>query len=256
MSEDIKYTFKDHIAEITLNRPKVLNALTVEMLNELEDIFNRFNKDEECKVIIITGSGRAFAAGADISYMKDATPEEAMHFSNTTTRLFREIELANPTTIAAINGYALGGGLELALACDIRIASDQAKLGLPETAIGSFPGSGGTLRLPRLVGLGRAKEILATAEKISAPRALEINMIEHIVPGEALLDYCRELACRISKNSRNAIANGKRLMTLSYEMDAEKAAELMTYMIGMNYGSRDQREGMRAFLEKREPHFG
>ena len=111
------------------------------------------------------------------------------------------------------------------------------------------------MRLPKLVGLGRAKELLATAEKVPAARAMELGMVEHIVPSDKLMEFCRELAKRICKNSRNAIADGKRLMTLSYEMDAEKACELMTFMIGMNYGSKDQREGMRAFLEKREPHF-
>lgn len=255
MSEEISNKQEQRIATITFNRPKVLNALTIPMLDELEGMIDRLNEDESCKVIIITGEGRSFAAGADISCMKEASPQEAMRFSKTTTRLFRKIELARPFTIAAVNGYALGGGLELALACDVRVAADTAKLGLTETAIGSFPGSGGTMRLPKLVGLGRAKELLATAEKVPAARAMELGMVEHIVPSDKLMEFCRELAKRICKNSRNAIADGKRLMTLSYEMDAEKACELMTFMIGMNYGSKDQREGMRAFLEKREPHF-
>lgn len=255
MSKEILYKLEGRIATITFNRPEVLNALTIPMLDELEEIIDTLNADETCKVIIITGVGRGFVAGADISCMKEASPQEAMRFSKTTTRLFRKIELAKPFTIAAVNGYALGGGLELALACDMRVAADTAKLGLPETAIGSFPGSGGTMRLPKLVGLGKAKEILATAEKVPAEKALQMGMIEHVVSGDILLQFCKELAEKICKNSRNAIADGKRLMTLSYEMDAEKACELMTYMIGTNYGSKDQREGMRAFLEKREPHF-
>ena len=255
MTEDIIYRLENHVATITLNRPKVLNALTMEMLSELENIIDRLNEDKDCKVVIITGNGRGFAAGADISCMKEATSQEAMRFSITTRRLFRKIELARPFTIAAVNGYALGGGMELALACDMRVASETAKLGLPETAIGSFPGSGGTQRLPRLVGIGRAKEILATAEKVAAARALEIGMVEYVVPNEELLPFCDQLAQRICKNSTSAIADGKRLMTLSMEMDTEKAAELMTVMIGLNYGTHDQSEGMKAFMEKRAPNF-
>lgn len=255
MTEDILFELRGHMAVITFNRPKVLNALTVEMLEELEAIFDRLEEDKRCKVVILTGAGRSFVAGADISCMKEATAQEAMRFSKTTSHLFRKIELARPFTIAAVNGYALGGGLELALACDMRVAAETAKLGLPETAIGSFPGSGGTLRLPRLVGLGRAKELVATAEKLTASRALEIGLVEYAVPAEMLLDFCVELAERIAKNSTSAVAQGKRLMTLSAEMETEKACELMTAMIGLNYGTHDQSEGMKAFMEKRKPVF-
>lgn len=255
MSEQIRYTGDGAIRTVTFCRPKVLNALTMEMLLALERILDDLTHDTSCRVLILTGEGRGFMAGADISCMQEATAQEAMAFSRATHRIFRKLELARPFTIAAVNGYALGGGLELAMACDVRVAAESARMGLPETAIGSFPGSGGTQRLVRLCGLGRAKELLATAEKLSARQAVELGIVEHVVPDSQLMDHCTELARRICRNSGAAIAQGKRLMTLSLDMTEEESAWMVTSQIGQNYGSYDQREGMRAFLEKRAPCF-
>lgn len=251
----IRYEREGGILLLRFDRPRVLNAMTVEMLQELEERLEALEQDPGCRALILTGQGRAFMAGADISCMQEATPQEAMAFSRLSQRVFRQLELARPFTIAAINGYALGGGLELALACDVRIAAQSARLGLPETAIGSFPGSGGTRRLARLCGPGRAKELLATAEKLSAEQARELGIVEHVVPDEELLDRCRELAKRVCCNSGEAIAQGKRLITLEAELPEDEASRLVTACIGQNYGSHDQREGMRAFLEKRSPRF-
>lgn len=253
--ESVLLEMENGIAVVTLNRPKVLNALTVEMLKRLDGIIRMLDEDKKCKVIIITGNGRAFAAGADISALKEASSESAMYFSKVAKETYRDIELARPFTIAAVNGYALGGGLEMILACDMRIAAYGAKMGIPECAIGSLPGSGGTQRLPRLVGLGRAKEILATADKVEAKKASSIGLVEYAVPPEELMQFSRRLAEKICRNSTNAIYLGKKAMSMGYDMDLEKGLELETLMIGLNYGTYDQREGMRAFAEKREPRF-
>lgn len=255
MSKRILKEVKNHVTTITINRPEVLNALGKDDLLEIEYLVDQINADKRCKVLIITGAGRSFIAGADISALKDASSSQAMAISTLTKRVYRKIELARPFVIAAVNGYALGGGLELALACDLRVAAEKAKLGLPETAIGSLPGSGGTQRLPRLIGLSRAKELLATAEKISAARALEIGLVDYAVPGDELLDFCEKLAAGICKNSTEAIAAGKKAMTIGMEMDMDKAMEYETALIGLNYGSHDQKEGMCAFTEKRTPNF-
>ena len=225
------------------------------MLAQLEETVDRLCADKRCKTMVITGAGRAFMAGADISDLKDGDPQNACHFSRESKRVFRKLEMARPFTIAAINGYALGGGLELAMACDARVAAETARMGITETAIGSFPGSGGTIRLPRLVGMGRAKLMLATAEKITAREALEYGLVEYVTPAEELLSFCGVLAHRIACNSTEAIAMGKRVMMLGAEMDIDRASELECAMIGLNYGTHDQMEGMKAFLEKRIPQF-
>lgn len=252
---NILVSLKDHIATITFNKPKILNALSVEDLVELERIVDELQENKDCKVIIITGNGRAFVSGADISKLKGASQEHSRVYSRQAKKVYRKLEIGRPFVIAAINGYALGGGCELVLACDVRVAAESAKIGLPETAIGSIPGSGGTQRLPRLIGLGYAKEIMATAEKVPAARAKEIGLVNHVVPDDQLMSFCLELAGRIACNSTSAIAMGKKLMTDGLEMDMDKAMELETLMIGTNYGSHDQREGMAAFMEKRKPVF-
>ena len=243
------------IVIITFNKPEKLNALSVEDLQELDTLVEQLHEDKSCRVIIITGRGRGFIAGADISKLKTASKEHAMMYSRWAKRLYEKIERGRQTVIAAVNGYALGGGLELAISCDIRVAAESAKLGLTETSLGSIPGSCGTLRLPRLIGLGYAKEMLATAEKIPAARAAEIGLVNHVVPDDELMEYTLALAERIACNSTTAIGIGKRLMTDGLEMDIHRAMELETLMIGANYGGHDQREGMAAFMEKRKHVF-
>lgn len=255
MAEFIDVNIANAIATLTINRPEALNALNPDVLKELDGAIDALNHDTSVRVVILTGVNKAFVAGADIASMKDMTPEEALAFSRLGQSTFDHISAARPTTIAAINGFALGGGCELAMSCDIRIAADKAKLGIPETSLGVFPGFAGTQRLPRLVGLGIAKELLATAQHISAERAYEIGLVNHVVPKEELLPYCYDLAEKIAKNSVNAIAAGKQMMSMGYEMDFAKAEEYEATRFAVTFASHDQKEGMAAFLEKRSPQF-
>ena len=243
------------VVTITINRPEVLNALDEDVLQELRDTFVELDDDEDVKVIILTGVKRAFVAGADISVMQKMTPEEAQAYSRLGQSVFDCIEQVRPVTIAAVNGFALGGGCELAMSCDIRVAAASAKLAIPETSLGVFPGFAGTQRLPRLVGLGIAKEMLATAGMISAQRAYEVGLVNHVVENEQLLPFCMELAGKITKNSCKAIAAGKRLMTVGMEMPFDRAIELEAAQFGVTFSTYDQKEGMTAFLEKRPPKF-
>ncbi len=255
MSEFILCELKDHIATITFNKPEKLNALSIEDLADLDHIVDELIANKDCKVLILTGAGRAFISGADISTLKEATKEHSRAYSRLAKQVYRKLETGRVFTIAAVNGYALGGGLEMIISCDVRVAAESAKMGIPETSIGSIPGSGGTQRLPRLVGLGYAKEMMATAEKIPGPRAAQIGLVNHCVPDAELMPFCMELANRVAANSTTSIAMGKKLMTEGLEMDIERAFEMETLMVGINYGGHDQREGMRAFMEKRKPEF-
>lgn len=251
----IKTEINEAVATVTIDRPEALNALDPQVLGELESTFEALDKDLSVKVIILTGVKKAFVAGADIASMSKMTPEEAYEFSNLGHRVFNKVSSVRPTVIAAVNGFALGGGCELAMACDIRVAAESAKLGIPETSLGVFPGFAGTLRLPRLVGLGIAKEMLATAQKVNAQRAYEIGLVNHVVPNEELLPFCNKMAADILKNSNHAIHMGKKIMELGYEMDMDKAQEYEASMFGVVFDSHDQKEGMGAFLEKRAAKF-
>lgn len=250
-----RYPEMPSIVTVRINKPDKLGALAIEDLAELEEMVDGLEEDKSCRVLVFTGTGRGFISGADISKLKTASKEHSMAYSKLAKRLYGKFERGRIITIAAINGYALGGGLEFAIACDIRIAAKSAKLGITETSIGSIPGSGGTLRLPRLIGLGHAKEMLATAEKMPAERAGQIGLVNHVTEDEDLLEKTYELAKTIAGNSTTAIAVGKQLMTDALEMDILRAAELETLKVGANYGGHDQREGMAAFMEKRKPEF-
>lgn len=259
MSEYIQIEKKKNVYIMRLCRPEKLNALSYRNLDEINAAIEKFNSDSDCRVLILTGTGRAFSVGADVS------PENTIGNLTGTAKVLasvqkykytnRLIEYARPFTIAAVNGYALGGGLEMALSCDIRVASESSQLGIPETRLGSFPGGGAIERLPRQIGLGRAKEMLATAEAVSGQRAYEIGLVEHVVPDGELLSYCVELGEKIAKNSTTAIYSGKRAMSLGLSMDMEKAMELDTAWMGVYAESHDRIEGRRAFAEKRTPEF-
>lgn len=256
MSECVLYEHRGPVGYLTINRPKASNALNEEVLQSLENTIHLINNDKTIKVVILTGSGeKSFVAGADIAAMKDMTPVQARDFSRLGQRVFRAIETARPVTIAAINGYALGGGCELAMACDIRIASEKAKMGIPEVTLGVFPSFAGTQRLPRLVGLGYAKEMLATAKKVPAEEALRIGLVNHVVPADQLMERCEALAAEICQHSTAAIAYGKMSMTAGLEMDMDRALEHEATLFGLTFSTEDQREGMGAFLEKRPPKF-
>ena len=255
MGKYIEQERKGAVAIVTINRPEAMNALDNNVLQELYDTFMGLDEDTTVKVVILTGVKKAFVAGADIAAMSKYTPAEAEVFSAFGHKVFDMIENVRPVTIAAVNGFALGGGCELAMSCDIRVASEKAKMAIPETSLGIFPGFAGTQRLPRLVGLGIAKEMLATASMIDAARAYETGLVNHVVPAEELMTFCENLAQKVVKNSTSAIAAGKRLMTEGFDMPFEKAEELEAAYFGILFAGHDQREGMAAFLEKRAPEF-
>ena len=253
--ETIIYEVKDNICYITINRPKALNALNVQALTELSKALDVAAEDENAKVVIITGAGgRAFVAGADISAMQMMTAEEAYDYARLGQTTYNKIQDLPKIVIAAIDGFALGGGCELALACDIRVASEKSQIGIPEVTLGVFPGFAGTQRLPRLVGTGMAKEMLATARKIHAAEAKEIGLVNYVVP-ENPVAKAEELAAQICKNSMSAVALGKRAMNEGMEMELKKGIEHEAALFAVAFTTADQREGMTAFLEKRRSKY-
>lgn len=244
------------IALVTINRPKALNALNPDVLRELYGTMEALDRAPEIRAVIITGAGeKAFVAGADIAAMSEMNPEAALVFSQTGHRTMNRIAAMGKPTIAAINGFALGGGCELAMACDIRIASTRARMGIPEVTLGVIPGFGGTQRLSRLVGVGMAMELLATGRQCKAEECERIGLVNRVVEPEVLMDTCMELTGRIAGNSAGAIALGKRSVIAGIEMDLGKALELEQQAFALTFAGQDQQEGMRAFLEKRKPCF-
>jgi enoyl-CoA hydratase len=247
----------DHIAVVTINRPKVLNALDIPTLLELESAFERVERDDEVRVIIITGAGdRAFVAGGDIADLN--TRDGLAHyreFAEVVHRVFRRIEICDKPTIAAVNGYALGGGTELILATDIRVLADTARLGLPEITLGIFPGAGGTQRIIRQVSPCRAKEIMFTGEQISAAEALAIGLVNKVVPKADVLAEAQSLAGKIASKSPLVLKLLKRTLLNGADMPLAAALPYEQSMIGLVFDTADAHEGCTAFLEKRRPTF-
>lgn len=247
---------KDGIATITINRPNKLNALNKGTIKELHEAFKTLNKDKETKVIIITGSGeKAFVAGADISEFADFSVKKGAKLAaKGQKKLFDYIENLSTPVIAAVNGFALGGGLELAMACHFRVASDTAKMGLPEVSLGVIPGYGGTQRLPQLVGKGRAMELIMTAGMIDAQKALAYGLVNHVVSQEELIPLCEKIAGRISNNSLVAIKHAIKAVNAGFNDDVNGyASEIEAF--GDCFGTADFKEGTTAFLEKRKADF-
>ncbi len=247
---------EQHISTITINRPKKLNALNQETINELHEAFKAADADENIKVIIVTGSGeKAFVAGADISEFADYSVEEGMHLAaNGQKLLFDFVENLSTPVIAAVNGFALGGGLELAMACHFRVASDNARMGLPEVSLGVIPGYGGTQRLTQLVGKGRAMEMIMTAGMIDANKALSYGLVNHVVPQDQLLELCETLAAKIIKNSSVAISASIRAVNANFKEGVNGYQTEITEF-GNCFGTEDFEEGTSAFLEKRKADF-
>lgn len=244
------------VAVLTINRPKVLNALNGETVRELGEAIEQLERDNEVAGIIITGAGdRAFVAGADIAFMQKLTPMEAREFAIMGQRVLSRIENLSKPVIAAVNGFALGGGCELAMACDIRVASEKAKFGQPEVNLGIMAGFGGTQRLPRLVNMGLAKEILFTADMIDAERARAIGLVNHVVPAEQLLDFCKDLARRIASRGPVAVRLTKEAVNAGTQMDIDRALALEADLFALTFATRDREEGIAAFLEKRQARF-
>lgn len=247
---------ENHISYITINRPDKLNALNKETIEELSDAFKKGEFDSEVRVIIVTGSGeKAFVAGADISEFASFAIEEGKKLSQVGHDiLFNLVENMNTPVIAAVNGFALGGGLELAMSCHIRIASDNAKMGLPEVSLGVIPGYGGTQRLAQLIGKGKAFELIFTAGMIKADEALTLGLVNHCIPQAELMSKCEAIAQQIIKNSPSAIGSAIRAVNAGFK-DGVDGYQAEVTEFGKCFGTADFKEGTSAFLEKRKAVF-
>lgn len=246
----------EHLAIVTINRPKALNALNSETLKDLDVVLDDLEKDNNIYCVILTGSGeKAFVAGADISEMKDLLEEEGRNFGLLGNKVFRRLEKLDKPVIAAISGFALGGGCELAMACDIRIASEKAKFAQPEAGLGITPGFGGTQRLPRLVGEGKAKELIYTCATIKADEALSIGLVNKVVPLESLMDEAKAMASLIMANAPIAVKLCKDAINRGMQVDIDKAVEIEAGDFGKCFATEDQKEGMTAFMERRAKNF-
>jgi enoyl-CoA hydratase len=244
------------VATLTLNRPEKLNALNVELLTELDAALGELVADPGISCAILTGAGeKAFAAGADIAAMRELGVEQARALSELGHRIGMRMERAPFPVIAAVNGFALGGGCELALACDFIYASDKAKVGQPEINLGVIPGFGGTQRLARRVGIARARELCYVGDAIGADEALRIGLVNAVFPHAELLGKAREVAGKIAKKGRVAVAQCKRVLLAGEGISLDAANALETQAFAMLFGTADQREGMAAFLEKRAASF-
>jgi len=228
-----------------------MNALNSTVLSELDEAFTEIAANEDVSVVVITGEGRAFVAGADISQMSTMNATEGKAFGVQGSAVFRKIENLDKPVIAAINGFALGGGCELAMACDIRIASNKAKIGQPETGLGITPGFSGTQRLPRIVGPGKAKEIIYTAKPITADEAYRIGLVNSVVEPEALMDAAYAMAKQIAKNAPIALKYSKEAIDKGMQTDIDSAISLENDLFALCFSTEDQKEGMKAFFEKR-----
>lgn len=249
---------EDHgrVRVIYVNRPKVLNALNIDVLNDMKEAIIDFTNDNKVWVLIITGSGeKAFIAGADIEAQYPLNPEQGRKWGLTGLEVCNLIETVEKPIIAAINGYALGGGCEIAMACDIRLASEKAQLGQPEVKLGITPGYGGTQRLPRLVGEGKAKQLILTGARIKAEEAYRIGLVDEVYPHENLLSEAIKMAEEIASNAPVAVKYAKIQINKGLQTDINTAAAIEVGLFGLCFATDDQKEGMKAFLEKRDPFF-
>ncbi len=254
---DYKYLIVEEkpkgVVLITLSREKSLNALNSAMLKEIHHFFS--NVDEDVRCIIITGAGKSFVAGADIAEMANFTASEAYDFAKLGMDTFMEIEKCRTPVIAAVNGFALGGGCEISIACDIRLASTKAKFGQPEVGLGITPGFGGTQRLSRLVGPGYAKELIYTTEMIGADKAYQIGLVNHVYEPEELIDKAIEMANKIASHAPKAVEYAKQSIINGSQTDIDTAMQIEKTHFGLCFATNDQKEGMDAFLNKRKSEF-
>lgn len=254
--EYLLYEKREGIGYVTVNRPDKLNALNGAVMRELEEVFTSIAEDDEVKVVILTGAGeKAFIAGADINELAVQAPVSGKETAEYGQGVLNAIEKLGKPVIAAINGYALGGGCEIAMACTLRIASENAKLGQPEVKLGLIPGYGGTQRLPRLVGKGRALELILTGEMISAQEAHRIGLVNHVTSPEELLPTAEKIARQIMANAPLAIRFCLEAVNRGVEMPQDEALRFEATLFGLVCATEDMREGTRAFLEKRKANF-
>jgi enoyl-CoA hydratase len=249
----VKYEQKDFVGIITIDREKALNALNSEVLTELEAVVDGVSL-ETTRCLIITGAGqKSFVAGADISEMSKLSKAEGKAFGEKGNAVFRKIEKLPIPVIAAVNGFALGGGCELSLSCDIRIASENAVFAQPETGLGITPGFGGTQRLARTIGIGKAKEMLYTCCKVKAEEALKLGLVNAVYPADQLMEECLKLANRIASNAPIAVRAAKKAVNDGMQVDIDSAIAIEAELFGSCFESEDQRNAMTAFCEKRKP---
>lgn len=251
----IKQELTEGILTITIQRPEALNALSAEVLKELEEVLDSLSKSSEHKVVLITGDGKAFVAGADIASMSTYNEKAALEFSQLGHRVFEKLENADYISIALVNGFSLGGGLELALACDIRYASTKAKLGLPEVSLGLIPGFGGTQRLARLIGVGAASEWVYSGEMFTAEQAKSYGVVNQVYEPEDLLKEGLRLAASINSRGRLALMTAKKTIRSGLNHTLSEGLRLEEQKFSSLFGKDESKEGMGAFLEKRKPQF-
>lgn len=254
--ENLILETEDDLAILYISRPKAMNALNAETLYEIEAAVKAVKADPNIKVMIITGTGdKSFVAGADITFMISLSPAEGRFFSDLGERVMRQLELMEKPVIAAVNGYALGGGCELAMCCDIRLASETAIFAQPEVGLGVIPGFGGTQRLPRLIGEGRAKELIYTTDVINAQEAYRIGLVNHVYPLGQLMDEAKKLAKKIVTKAPLAVGYAKFAINKGLQVDLDTALSIESDMFGMCCATSDKSEGMGAFVQKRKPQF-
>lgn len=252
---NLTFVKEDKIAIVTINRPKALNALNSETLKELDTVVDALYEDKEVLAIILTGEGKAFVAGADIAQMKDFNTMEGREFGISGNKVFTKLENIGKPVIAAVNGFALGGGCELSMACDIRIASSKAKFGQPEAGLGITPGFGGTQRLPRIVGEGMAMELIFTGKIIDAEEALRIGLVNRVVEPDKLMEESKALANTIAAQAPIAVRLSKAAISRGMQCDIDTGLAYEAEVFGQCFSTYDQKEGMTAFIEKRDKCF-
>jgi len=254
--KNLLFSVDKGIATITFDRPRAMNAMNSETMRELYDAIKICRDNEAIRTVILTGSGeKSFVAGADIAEMKDFRPGEMLNFVELGHDTLRMIEVMPKPSIAAINGFALGGGTEIALACDVRFAAEHARFGQPEIMVGLIPGWGGTQRLPRIIGMGRAKELILGGEQIDAARAYEIGLVNRVLPAGALLPETVKFAARLAGMPSFGIKMAKHALNYGYDISMDSAIRLEMECCAQCFSTDDQKEGMAAFLEKRTPEY-
>ncbi|MBV1758363.1 MAG: enoyl-CoA hydratase/isomerase family protein [Dethiosulfatibacter sp.] len=253
--KNIKFENHDGVGILTMNRPEALNALNSETLAELSECVDKIAADNDVQVVILTGEGKSFVAGADIKEMVNMTSKEGYSFGKTGQAVFSKIEKLPQPVIAAVNGFAFGGGCELSMACDIRLASEKAKFGQPEVALGIIPGFAGSQRLPRIVGKGIAKELLYTGNTIDAQEAYRIGLVNKVYSPETLIDEAKKMAAVIMSKGPYAVRLCKEAVNTGFEVDQATGSDFEASLFGITCSTEDKKEGMTAFIEKRKATF-
>ena len=250
------YEKSDGIARVTLNRPESLNALNSTVYTELYDVFEAIENDADVRVVVLTGSGeKAFAAGSDVVEMQNMSTLDIQKFVATIRKASDRIYTLSKPTIAAINGYALGGGCELSMCCDLRICSEKARFGQPEINLGLIPGASGTQRLPRLIGMAKAKELIFLGDMIDAATALSLGLVNKVVPPEKLMDEAMEWATKLASKSGPVLAMAKMAINTGVDTDIASGLNIEARCVALCFATEDRKEGMKAFLEKRKAEF-